>query len=112
MDACIQVFRDTLDLLRRTPEFAGRDSWRPWERECVTSSGFHDQPFEESTLTKLRIFEMYAKAWVPVFVARLQPSVSSLHVYDFMAGPGKDAAGNAGTPLRLLKPRWTPKSGH
>lgn len=68
----------------------------------MTSSGFHDQPFEESTLTKLRIFEMYAKAWVPVFVARPQPSVSSLHVYDFMAGPGTDAAGNAGTPMRLL----------
>ncbi len=84
------------------------------------SSGFHDQPFEESTLAKLRIFELYAQSWIPVFVANPQPTVSSLHIYDFMAGPGTDAAGGAGTPLRLLaqlrnyraKPGWAKVAVH
>jgi three-Cys-motif partner protein len=81
---------------------------------------FHDEPFEESTLTKLRIFELYAQSWIPVFVASPQPPVSSLHIYDFMAGPGTDAAGNSGTPLRLLaqlrnyrhKPGWSRVAVH
>lgn len=84
------------------------------------SPRFHDQAFEESTLAKLRIFELYAQSWIPVFVANPQPPVSSVHIYDFMAGPGTDAAGNPGTPLRLLaqlrsyraKPGWPKVAVH
>lgn len=67
------------------------------------SPGFHNQPFDEATRTKLDIFEMYTKEWIPVWVAPPQPMISTLHVYDFMAGPGTDSAGTPGSPLRLLE---------
>ena len=30
---------------------------------------FHDKPFDAGTLAKLRIFELYAQEWIPVFVS-------------------------------------------
>ena len=64
---------------------------------------FHDKPFDEGTLTKLHIFELYAREWFPVFLAREKPWRKTLHVFDFFAGPGTDCQQIACSPLRLLQ---------
>lgn len=66
-------------------------------------SGFHNRPFDEGTLTKLQIFELYAREWLPVFLASAKPPRSTIHIFDFFAGPGTDSTGVLGSPLRLLK---------
>ncbi|MEX2271474.1 MAG: three-Cys-motif partner protein TcmP [Vicinamibacterales bacterium] len=64
---------------------------------------FYDQPFDEGTKTKLDIFELFAREWLPVFLSQSPPKWGELHLYDFFAGPGADATGQPGSPLRLLK---------
>ncbi|HWD17695.1 MAG TPA: three-Cys-motif partner protein TcmP [Verrucomicrobiae bacterium] len=63
---------------------------------------FHDKPYDPGTLTKLRIFELYAQAWIPVFLSPVQPKFSEVHIFDFFCGPGKDSEGIHGSPLRIL----------
>lgn len=60
----------------------------------------HDQPFEESTLSKLGIFEDYAEAWIPTFV---MSGFSTIGIFDLFAGPGYDKSGEPGSPIRLLE---------
>ena len=60
----------------------------------------HSDPFDETTITKLEIFEDYAEAWIPTFV--MQPHVPEIHVFDFFSGPGCDNNGVSGSPIRLL----------
>jgi len=67
------------------------------------SASFHDKPYDEGTLTKLELFERYAEAWLPVFVARDEIIWPEVSIYDFFSGPGHDSLGNNGSPLRLLK---------
>jgi three-Cys-motif partner protein len=69
----------------------------------MSPDDFHDKPFNEGTLTKLHIFELYAREWFPVFLARENPWRKTLHVFDFFAGPGTDCQQIAGSPLRLLQ---------
>lgn len=69
----------------------------------MSPDDFHDKPFDEGTLTKLHIFELYAREWFPVFLAREKPWRRTLHVFDFFAGPGTDCRQIAGSPLRLLQ---------
>jgi three-Cys-motif partner protein len=66
------------------------------------SGDFHAQPYDEGTLTKLRIIELYAKEWFPVFSASTTPWCREVHVFDFFAGPGRDRNGVQGSPLRIL----------
>ena len=40
----------------------------------------HSKPFDESTITKLEIFEDYAKAWIPTFV--MQKDIKEIHDED------------------------------
>ncbi len=61
----------------------------------------HDEPFDESTIFKLEIFEDYAKAWIPIFV--MQPYISEIHIFDFFAGTGYDKNGIQGSPIRILE---------
>lgn len=61
----------------------------------------HSEPFNETTITKLEIFEDYAEAWIPTFV--MQPDIKEIHVFDFFSGPGYDKNGVAGSPIRLLQ---------
>lgn len=61
----------------------------------------HSDPFDETTITKLEIFEDYAEAWIPTFV--MQNSVLEIHIFDFFAGPGYDKNGIAGSPIRTLE---------
>lgn len=64
---------------------------------------FHDKPFDEGTRTKLQIFELYAKEWLPVFLSSEKPWLPAIHIFDFFAGPGTDSANEPGSPLRLLR---------
>jgi three-Cys-motif partner protein len=60
----------------------------------------HSDPFDETTITKLQIFEDYAEAWIPTFVT--QSHIPEIHIFDFFSGPGYDKKGVAGSPIRLL----------
>ncbi len=60
----------------------------------------HSDPFDETTITKLEIFEDYAEAWIPTFV--MQDYFDELHIFDFFAGPGYDTNGIPGSPIRFL----------
>lgn len=67
------------------------------------SSVFHEEPFDEGTITKLELFQRYAEEWLPVFISRPDPYWKDLHIYDFFAGSGTDADGVEGSPLRILR---------
>ena len=69
----------------------------------MSPDDFHDKPFDEGTLTKLQIFELYAREWFPVFLAPEKPWRDAIHVFDFFAGPGTDCDNVLGSPLRLLR---------
>jgi len=66
-------------------------------------SKFHNKPFDEGTLTKLNLFELYTREWLPVFLAKPTPLQRVIHLFDFFAGPGTDSKGIPGSPIRLLK---------
>jgi three-Cys-motif partner protein len=68
----------------------------------VGNTGFHSKPFDEGTLAKLQIFELYAQEWIPVFVSQAQPKFKEMHIFDFFSGPGTDSNGVHGSPLRIL----------
>lgn len=68
----------------------------------MPAGDFYSKPFDGGTLTKLRIFELYAQSWIPVFLSRPEPKFPEVHIFDFFAGPGKDSAGTPGSPLRIL----------
>ncbi len=59
----------------------------------------HAKPFDKDTLTKLAIFEEYAKAWIPTFVMSGHPVIC---LFDFFAGTGYDKAKQKGSPIRIL----------
>lgn len=40
----------------------------------------HEDPFDESTIAKLEIFEDYAQAWIPTFVMQGIPTIC---IFDF-----------------------------
>ncbi len=63
----------------------------------------HKKPFDEGTLTKLKIFDLYCGEWLPVFLSKIDSRFSSIHIYDFFAGPGIDSNNIYGSPLRFLK---------
>lgn len=65
------------------------------------AKNLHLEPFDKGTITKLEIFEDYAQAWIPTFV--MQPYISEIHIFDFFSGPGYDANGSPGSPIRLLQ---------
>ncbi len=60
----------------------------------------HEDPFDESTIAKLEIFEDYAQAWIPTFVMQ---GIQSISIFDFFAGTGYDKNGTPGSPIRILE---------
>lgn len=54
--------------------------------------------FDETTKTKLVIFEKYIESWLPVFIRQKK----YMYIFDFFAGPGYDSKGNAGSPIITL----------
>ena len=69
----------------------------------MAKTDFHESPFDEGTLTKLDIFELYLREWLPVFLSSTRYKWQELHVFDFFAGPGTDPEGQLGSPLRTLQ---------
>jgi three-Cys-motif partner protein len=61
----------------------------------------HSRPFDEGTITKLEIFENYAKKWIPTFV--MSSSVKEIWIFDFFAGTGYDLNRVAGSSIRILQ---------
>jgi three-Cys-motif partner protein len=66
---------------------------------------FHEQPFSEATKLKLDIFRRYIREWVSVFLTESPKlrNVFSVNIFDFFAGPGRDAEGNDGSPAIIAK---------
>jgi three-Cys-motif partner protein len=60
----------------------------------------HEKPFDEGTITKLEIFENYAKEWLPTFV---MGKYKEIWIFDFFAGTGYDKNSIAGSPIRILQ---------
>jgi three-Cys-motif partner protein len=67
----------------------------------MASKDLHEKPFDEGTITKLEIFENYAKEWLPVFI--MTASTKEIWIFDFFAGTGYDINGVAGSPIRILQ---------
>jgi three-Cys-motif partner protein len=60
----------------------------------------HEKAFDETTLTKLDIFEKYLEEWLPVFL--FAPFRGEIQIWDFFAGQGYDIKGQKGSPVRIL----------
>ena len=69
----------------------------------MVTRSFHEKEFDDATLVKLRIFRQYVREWISVLLTRSSRQFSQLNIYDFFAGPGRDAAGNPGSPLIVLE---------
>jgi three-Cys-motif partner protein len=69
----------------------------------TATEDFHEKAFDQGTLAKLRLFELYTRAWLPVFLSQADAEWTSVHVFDFFSGPGCDGRGEAGSPLRILR---------
>ena len=69
----------------------------------MPNRNFHAQDFDEGTQAKLDIFQLYAREWLPVFLARNPPIWKEVHIYDFFCGPGTDPKGVEGSPVRIVK---------
>lgn len=59
---------------------------------------FHEKPFDEETLCKLDIYRQYLRSWLPVFLNQGK-RIRNIQIFDFFAGPGRDAVGQSGSPL-------------
>ena len=60
---------------------------------------FYEKTFDHATQVKLDVFRQYLKEWLPVFTSKGE----EVSIYDFFAGPGKDAAGNPGSSLIIVE---------
>ena len=60
----------------------------------------HSKEFDEATITKLELFEDYAKEWIPTFV---MSNCANLWIFDYFAGPGYDKNHVEGSPIRILR---------
>ena len=60
----------------------------------------HSKEFDEATITKLELFEDYAKEWIPTFV---MSNCTNLWIFDYFAGPGYGKNNVEGSPIRILR---------
>lgn len=60
----------------------------------------HSKPFDEGTLKKLEIFELYTTEWLPTFV---MSGANHIWIFDFFAGTGYDLNNIPGSPIRILR---------
>jgi three-Cys-motif partner protein len=58
--------------------------------------------YDEGTLTKLLIFRLYTREWLPVFLSKPHPDYKGVHIFDFFCGSGSDSVGSLGSPLITL----------
>lgn len=64
----------------------------------MPTAHFHEKPFDEETLCKLDIYRQYLRSWLPVFLNQGR-NIRQIQIFDFFAGPGRDAVGKSGSPL-------------
>ena len=67
---------------------------------------FYDKPFSDETKLKLELFRGYIREWIPVFFTQYttgKQNFKRINIFDFFSGSGKDAAGNDGSPLIVVK---------
>ena len=57
----------------------------------------HKKPYDEGTQEKLDFYRDYLREWFYVFANT--PSVDTLQIFDFFAGPGSDQKGKPGSPV-------------
>lgn len=62
----------------------------------------HSRPFDQTTITKLELFEEYLEAWLPTFIMTDKSINKEIHVFDLFAGTGYDINGIEGSPIRFL----------
>lgn len=65
----------------------------------MPGKNIHKDPFDEGTITKLEIFQRYAREWLPTFVTSHR---EELYIFDFFSGTGYDVEGVPGSPIRIL----------
>ncbi len=63
----------------------------------------NEKPFDEGTKTKLEVFQLYVREWLPVFLAREKIIWREVHLFDFFCGSGADSNGVPGSPIRILE---------
>ena len=61
------------------------------------SDSFHETPFDDGTLTKLKLFSLYVNEWFSTCAANTK--ISRVCIYDFFAGTGQDSTGEPGSPI-------------
>ena len=66
----------------------------------MSGKNIHKKPFDEGTITKLEIFQKYAREWLPTFV---MSKTARVQIFDFFAGTGYDVNGVPGSPIRILE---------
>lgn len=66
----------------------------------MSGKDLHNEPFTEETITKLEIFAIYAREWIPTFV---MSGAQTINIYDFFAGTGYDKIGVPGSTIRILE---------
>lgn len=74
----------------------------------MARDSLHDEPFDEVTLAKLELFQLYVREWLPVWTAPPTPWKTEINIFDFFAGPGTDSNGVSGSPLRILQEIGSP----
>jgi three-Cys-motif partner protein len=66
----------------------------------MAGKNLHENPFDQTTIAKLEIFEDYAEAWIPTFV--MSDISDTICIFDFFAGTGYDKNSIEGSPIRIL----------
>lgn len=70
-------------------------------QQSKMAKNINEEPFDEATKLKLKIFGDSFKEWFPVFIN--DRYTNQVFIFDFFAGSGKDSLGNSGSPLILLE---------
>ena len=73
------------------------------QKSDIMNSDFHEKPFDEGTIAKLEMFQLYAREWLPVFLSSIKPIWPEVHIFDFFCGPGQDVNGVVGSPVRIVE---------
>jgi three-Cys-motif partner protein len=60
----------------------------------------HLEPYKESTVLKLKLFESFLLSWLGVFSQT--PFGRYINIFDFFCGPGADLEDTKGSPLRAI----------
>ncbi len=67
---------------------------------------FHNEPFDEATLTKLGLFRQYSRAWLSISLTHWRTPYETpeqINIFDFFAGRGKDITGASGSALIIVE---------